>query len=161
MKKIATIAATAGLLSAFAGSVQAQTTGTVSFPGTVTSSCNITGSADGVLTENTTPATILNTTTPGTLTVTCNTGASTLSIAQGTHSFPTQPSTPTVAIQFGPAAGTGIYAGATSGTSATDGGDTTSSTGDTANVSSTVTAASPKLLKTGSYTVVVNATLTP
>jgi hypothetical protein len=134
---------------------------TVNFSGSVTSSCNITGSANGVLTENTTPATTLNTTTPGTLTVTCNTGASTLSIAQGVHNFPTQTSAPTVAIQFGPSAGTGIYAGATSGTSATDGGDTTSSTGDTANVSSTVTAASPKLLKTGSYTVVVNATLTP
>jgi hypothetical protein len=163
MKNILTIAATAGLLSAFASSVQAQITlPPVSVGGNVTLSCIISSSSGGILAENSLPASVLTNTAAvpnqGSVTVKCNSGLSTLTLTQGPHIIPTQNPTPTVAVSF--ASGTGVYSNLSSGTSASA-LEPTSSAGDTAKFSTTVTAGSGKLLKVGAYTIFVTATVTP
>jgi hypothetical protein len=165
MKKILTIAAT-GLLSALAGAAQAQVnvTQSVSSTGTVASSCNITASTPGALTGNTNPPSILTTGTgtgAGTAKVICNTESSVLTLTSGTNTLPTYSNpanTPIVTFGF-TGGGTGIYSTAT-GTTVTA-TESTSATGDTAKIVSTVTSVGGKLLKPGTYTSIVTATLTP
>lgn len=162
MKKFLTIAATAGVLSAFAGAAQAQV---VNFPGTVTPSCTLTTSNDGVLTETATPATVLATTTAGKVKLVCNSGTSKVDLTQGASVIPSQPSAPTVAFGFvgGASGGTGIFNALTAG-SASSGiaTDVTAAAGDTADISASITATGGKLLKVGTtYKVIVNAAVTP
>jgi hypothetical protein len=160
MKKILTIAATAGLLSSVAGAAQALP---INAPGTVTQSCNVTSVNNGTLTENATPATSLTTGTGagvGLVTVVCNTDTSVLTLAGGTHILPTQTSIPTVSFGFAPG-GTGIYSTVKSGIVSPPAGDMTAASGDIAHVTSTVMATGGKLLKAGTYTTVINATVAP
>ncbi len=157
MKKILTIVATA-LLSTIAGAAHAQTTATVNFLGNVASFCNITSSTNGALTSAT-PATALNTTVPAKVLVICNGGTNTLFLGNTSTNLPAQPDTPVTTASFS-SGGTGVFSTATSGVIASLENPTTSA-GDTANISATVTAAPGKLLKAGSYSVNVIATITP
>jgi hypothetical protein len=158
MKKILTIAATAGLLSALAGSAQAQV---VNFPGTVPPSCNVTASTNGALTPNVAIPTSLIASTYGKVTVICNTETSVLTLTQGASVIEAQTPAPTVTFGFAPTGSTGIYSAVVSGTVSPASGSTTAAIGDIASIDSTIAAAPGKLLKAGSYTVVVNATIAP
>jgi hypothetical protein len=158
MKKILTIAATAGLLSVLASSTHAQV---VNFPGTVPQSCNITASTDGALTPNVAIPTSLIASTYGKVTVICNTDTSVLTLTQGASVIETQTPAPTVAFGFAPTGSTGIYSTVTSGTVSPASGATTTALGDVASIDSTITAATGKLLKAGTYKVIVNATIAP
>jgi hypothetical protein len=155
MKKILTIATTA-LLSTVAAAAHALP---VNFPGTVATSCTLTV-LPGALTGNATPPTALTTTTDGTAKVICNDASKTLTLTNvaADNTIPTQPDAPVVAFGF-KTGGTGVFASATGTTAALT--NPTNSTGDTANIEATVTAVSPKLLKSGSYIVVVGAEITP
>ncbi len=155
MKKILTIAATA-LLSTIAGAAHAQTTATVNFPGTVTSSCTLSASANGTLLENGTPAFGLTTGTPGTVTAICN-GATSLDIAIGRFDYPTPQTVPVPAVGF--AGGTGVFATAAGMTTSL--AAPTGSSGDVARINAVVNTASGQLLRFGSYTIIVNASITP
>jgi hypothetical protein len=166
MKNILTIAITAGLLSAFASSVQAQTS-PIAVGGLVTQSCIIDtlSSSGGFLAENALPASTLSTAsgpaaTLGVITVKCNASPTTLTITPGILTVPTgQTPAPTAVVRF-VSGGTGVYSAVSSGTTATA-IDTTSAAGDTAKFSTTITAGAGKLLKVGSYSIVVNAAVTP
>jgi hypothetical protein len=158
MKNILTIAITAGLLSTFASSVQAQLTAS----GSVTPSCIISATTPPTLMENALPASSLATspTGAGSVTVKCNSSTSVLTLTAGPHNIPTQTPAPTVAFQFA-GGGTGIYTAVSSGTTTPAATDVTTSFGDTAKVSASVTASTGKLLKVGSYTLYINAAVTP
>jgi hypothetical protein len=161
MKNILTIAATIGLLSAFASSVQAQTIVTVG--GAVTPSCIIaSASLGGALLQDTQPASVLATSpsSPGSVTVKCNSSTSKLTLSAGPHDIPSQTPAPAVAFQF-TSGGTGIYSTVTSGLVTPTATDVTSSLGDTAKFSASVTAFTGKLLKVGGYTLYINAAVTP
>jgi hypothetical protein len=161
MKNILTIAATAGLLSTFAGSAHAQMA--VNSPGTVDESCVVTSVNNGTLTQNAIPATSLATGTGagvGLVKVTCNTITSKLTLSAGAHIIPAQPTAPTVTFGF-VGGGDGIYTSVTSGIITPASGDTTLVGGDTAHVASTVTANGGKLLRNGLYQAVVTATVSP
>lgn len=157
MKKILTIAATA-LLSTIAGAAHAQSTGTVNFPGTVTSSCNISSKADGTFTV---APTALTTNVPATVTVICN-GATSLTLSAGTNTIPTQTPAPTVAFGF-TTGGTGIFSTVIAGTTTTAVTESTTAAGDTASIFASVTANGGKLLKASltPYNVAVVATIVP
>jgi hypothetical protein len=163
MKKILTIATTA-LLATFAGAAHAQVTGTVTSGTTVPQSCNVTATTPGTLTANATPATSLSTTTGGfgSVKVLCNTDTSTLTLSAppAAQVMPTQVSVPVVTFGFA-SGGSGIYSAVTSGSATTAAGDVTMAIGDTANVTSTITATGGKVLKTGAYATSVTATLAP
>jgi hypothetical protein len=154
MKKILTIAATAGLLSTFAASVQAQTTGTATLNATVASSCNVTiPTATTTFTQVGTPPTSLTGTTSAQ--VTCNDTSKKLTLTQNNST-----SLPSGTATFNFAGGTGIFQEVTG----VDSGlfsDTTPSTGDTASISASVSRTDEKLLKSGSYSLVINATVVP
>ena len=163
MKKILTIAATS-LLATFAGSAQAQLTGSVGAPGNVPQSCNVTATTPGTLTPNASPATSLSTASGGfgSVKVLCNTDTSTLTLTApaANQTMPSQVSVPVVTFGFA-LGGSGIYSAVTSGAATTAAGDVTMAIGDTANVTSTITATGGKVLKTGPYATSITATLAP
>lgn len=157
MKKILTIAATA-LLSTIAGAAHAAP---VNITGDVTAACTIDSSVPGALTENA-GKTALSTTTPAKVVVICNNGAKTLTLTNtaANNTIPAQPSTPTVTFGFvGGGTSTGVFAASTGATASL--ADPTGASGDTANITAAVAAADGKLLKPGTYTVVVDANITP
>lgn len=166
MKKLLTLAATAGLLVAGANSASAQVyqLTSVNLQGTVTTSCTISATNNGTLVENATPATALSTSTPATITTICNDSSAKLTINQGAHTIPSSQPAPTVQVGFA-AGGTGVYSAIVpalgNGPFTHTHGAPTASTGDIANVEATVTAVSPSLLQSGSYIVSVAAVLTP
>jgi hypothetical protein len=166
VKKLLTLAATAGLLVAGANSASAQVYGltNVNLQGTVTTSCTIDATTNGTLVENATPATALSTSTPATITTICNDSTAKLTIGQGTHTMPNLQPAPTVQVGFA-SGGTGVYTGITpalgAGPFTYTHGAPTAAAGDTANVEATVTAASPSLLQSGTYTIDIAAVLTP
>lgn len=165
MKNILTLAATAALLSTFAGAAHSDPINSI---GSVDESCVVTSVNNGTLTQNAVPATSLATGSGagvGLVKVTCNTITSKLKISGGSHIIPAQPTAPTVKFGF-VTGGDGIYTGLTSALGTVDvisppSGDTTMAGGDTAKVASTVTANGGKLLRNGSYTTVIDATVTP
>jgi hypothetical protein len=148
MKKILTIAATAGLLSAFTGAVSAQTT----FSTAVDSSCTVTSPATVGLAPNALPPSSLTGSTVAT--VICNDTTKSLNVGIGATSVVFN-GTPSVVL----AGGTGNFVGAT-GLSKTI-TTTTGVGGDTATVNAAITAPAGKLLATGSYTLIMNPTITP
>jgi hypothetical protein len=165
MKKFLTIAATASVLSAFAGSAQANP---VNFNGSVSSSCTIdtASTANGTLVASPTtgPATSLSATgsNAGSVKVICNAGSNKLDIAVNTGSSVLYNGTASTA--FDSAGGTGIYTSATTGVSYTATG-VTSASGDTAKISASVTPTTVGALLQAStaaapYKVVVDATVT-
>jgi hypothetical protein len=153
MKNILTIAATATILSAFAGAVQAQT---VTFGGSVTSSCTVTTPTTGALTAlpATGPATSLSGTS--TATVVCNDTAKTLNVAAAAAGNTLQNGTAAVALANG---GTGNFVTASGSSKAI--AAVTPLAGDTTNISAAINAPTGGLLASGVYTLVVNATITP
>jgi hypothetical protein len=164
MKKFLTIAAVAGVLSAFAGSAQAAP---VNFGGSVAQSCTIdaasTANGNLVASPTTGPATALNATgsNAGSVKVICNAGSSKLDIAVNTTSSVLYNGSATTS--FDAAGGSGIYTSATSGITFTATGVTTSA-GDNAKISASVTPTTPGALLQASttaapYKVVVDATL--
>jgi hypothetical protein len=165
MKKILTIAAT-GFLATFAGSAHAQLTGTITAPGTVPQACNITATTPGVLTASpaTGAATSLATASTGlgSVTVVCNTDTSTLTLSAPTanQTIPSQTPAPVVTFAFS-SGGTGIYSAVTNGTATTAANDTTLALGDTAKITSSITATGAKVLKAGAYGTSITATLAP
>jgi hypothetical protein len=139
-------------------SVQAQ----IIASGVVMPSCIISATTPPVLMENSLPASSLASgpTGSGSVTVKCNSSTSVLTLTPGSHIIPTQTPVATVGFQFA-GGGTGIYTSVTSGTITPAATDVTSSLGDTAKISAVVLAAPGKLLKVGSYTLYINAAVTP
>jgi hypothetical protein len=151
MKKILTIAATA-LLSTIAGAAHADT---VSFGGSIASSCNmVVGNGALVQSGNS----LITTAASGfaTAKVTCN-GNNTLGIAVNTAT-PSKLYNGTAVASFG--GGDGVYSGATGTTFTTT--TTTTSGGDTAKIGVVVspTTAGQLLQKGTDYNAVVDVTLT-
>lgn len=162
MKKILTIAATA-LLSAIAGAAHAAPT-PVNITGEVTASCTIESTTPGTLAQNTAKTAMSATAAPATVLVKCNNGTKSLTLTSVSNTFPSPQSTPTFGFGFIPGGtSSGAFAAVPAAGTATTVAltDPTGDAGDTANINATVTAATGKLLKSGTYTVVVGAEITP
>jgi hypothetical protein len=154
MKKILTIAATAtaGLISAFTGSVYAQTT---TLSGLVPSSCVVTTPTTSTLAAA--PAVGPATSLAGsyTATVVCNDTSKTVNVATATTGNTLLGGTAAAAF----VSGTGTLAGASGASKALTA--VTPLAGDTAVVNASITAPTGQLLSTGTGVLVVNTTITP
>jgi hypothetical protein len=172
MNKFIAIAAATGLVAAFAGTAQAQTTlnSTVISTAFIPTTCNITGQTPGLLTINAAKTQLATTAANrGKVSVICNTGSSKLQINApvGFYEASGPISSTTPANSLPPshipgasfANGTGIYTGAT-GTSVTATSSTSGTTADDAFVN-TVINASPGQIQAGNYAVNVPIVLTP
>lgn len=155
MKNILTIAATAGLLATFTGSVHAAPpTSSTTFATAVGPVCTVSIPATAGLTANAALATSLTGST--TATVNCNQSGKSLTVAVDSLNSTVFNGTPGVALN----GGTGNFVGATGLTKAIT--TTTGAGGDTANINALVSGpAGGAALQAGSYAVVVNATITP
>jgi hypothetical protein len=152
MKKILTIAATAGLISAFTGSVYAQTT---TLSGPVPSSCVVTTPLTGTLSAA--PAVGPATSLAGsyTATVVCNDTTKSVNVAVATAGNTLLGGTGAAAF----ISGTGALSGATGASKTITA--VTPLAGDTAVVNASITAPTGALLETGTGVLVVNTTITP
>ena len=148
MKKISTIAAVIFLSTFTAAVAQADT---ITFSGTIASACSLTATAPTAsLTSIGTPPSALS--GQGSVKVKCNDSTKSLKLALGTNTLPSG------AVSFKLSGGTGIFTNVSTGTQTTL--SPTDFLGDNANFN-VVVSNGDVALKTGAYSVVIDATITP